>query len=253
MRGKARKRDGLALGDVASPLLPDAEPVVTGPARSDRTRRVAGAAAIVMAAYVASRLSGMARDIAVSYRFGTGRELDAYYIANRLPDFLFQVAAGAAVASAFIPVYSKYLNRGAQDEAWDVVSILFTLSVVVLVPLVLVGIVLAPYLMRLLAPEMPPEYQALAANLARIYFFASVFFTLGCFSTSLLNAHGRFFLASLAPTSYNLGIIVGAVVLSRWLGIYGLAVGALLGSLLFLLDRKSTRLNSSHFGSSYAV
>jgi putative peptidoglycan lipid II flippase len=139
------------------------------------------------------------------------------------------------VVSAFIPVYSKYLTRGEQEEGWDLVSILFNLSVVVLVPLVLVGILVAPFLMRLLEPDMPPQYQLLAADLARIFFFAPVFFTLGCFSTSLLNAHNRFFLASLAPTSYNLGIIFGALVLSNWLGIYGVALGALLGSILYFL------------------
>jgi len=188
-----------------------------------------------MAAYVASRLSGLLRDVAVSYRFGTGRELDAYLAANRIPDLIFQIAAGAAVASAFIPVYSTYLSKGDRQEQWKLVSILFTVSVVGLLPIVLVVMVAAPWLMQLLVPYYPPEYQALAANLSRIVLLAPVFFTVGCFATSLLNAHGKFLLAALAPTSYNLGIILGAVFYSRWLGIYGLALGALTGSLLFFL------------------
>jgi putative peptidoglycan lipid II flippase len=200
-----------------------------------RTRRLVGAAAIVMAAYVASRISGLIRDVAVSYRFGTGRELDAYLAANRVPDLIFQIAAGAAVASAFIPVYSTYLARDERDEQWRLVSTLFTLSTVGLLPLVLLAMVGAPLLMELLVPNYPPEYQALAASMARIILVAPIFFTVGCFATSLLNAHGKFFLAALAPTSYNLGIILGALVFSRWLGIYGLAVGALTGSLLFLV------------------
>lgn len=204
-------------------------------ARSDRTRRVAGAAIIVMAAYVSSRLSGLLRDIAISYSFGTGRQLDAYYAANRVPDLLFQVAAGAAVASAFIPVYTGYLTRGEKERGSEVVNVLFTLAVVGLLPLVLLGIAFAPLLMRVIVPEMPSSYQDLAASLARIMFFAPIFFTIGCFSTSLLNAHGRFFLAALAPTGYNAGIIFGAVVLSHRLGVYGLAIGALLGSILFLV------------------
>jgi putative peptidoglycan lipid II flippase len=202
---------------------------------SSRSRRLAGAAAIVMGAYIASRFSGLLRDIAVSYRFGTGRELDAYLAANRIPDLIFQIAAGAAVASAFIPVYSTYLSKGDRQEQWKLVSILFTISVVGLLPIVLVVMVAAPWLMQLLVPNYPPEYQALAASLSRIVLLAPVFFTVGCFATSLLNAHGRFLLAALAPTSYNLGIILGAVVYSRWLGIYGLALGALTGSLLFFL------------------
>src|SRR5579862_9848458 len=203
--------------------------------QAEKTRRIAGAALIVMAAYVSSRVSGLLRDVAISYHFGTSRQLDAYYAANRLPDLLFQIAAGAAVASAFIPVYAGYLARREYDEGWEVVNVLFTIAVVGLLPLVLLGIAFAPFLMRLLVPDMPPVYQDLAGNLARIMFFAPIFFTVGCFSTSLLNAHGKFFLAALAPTCYNAGIILGALVFSRSFGVYGLALGALLGSMLFLL------------------
>ena len=202
---------------------------------TERTRKIAGAAAIVMAAYVSSRLTGLLRDVAIGYRFGTGPQLDAYNAAITVPDLVFQVVAGAAVASAFIPVYTTYLARDAQDEGWEMLSIFFTLSVVVLLPLIVVMMVIAPLVMRVLVPDFKPEYQMLAANLARIVLLAPIFFTLGCFTTSVLNAHKRFFLAALAPTCYNLGIIVGAVVLSRHFGIYGLALGALLGSMLFLL------------------
>jgi putative peptidoglycan lipid II flippase len=198
-------------------------------------RRLAGAAAIVMAAYVSSRLSGLLREIAISYRFGTGRELDAYLAANRVPDLVFQIVAGAAVASAFIPVYSSYLARNDREGAAAMVDTLFTLAIVGLLPVIAVIVLLAPTIMSLLVPNFPPEYQVLAANLARIVLLAPIFFTIGCFCTSVLNAHGRFLLAALAPTCYNLGIIVGALIFSRWLGIYGLALGALTGSVFFLL------------------
>jgi putative peptidoglycan lipid II flippase len=202
--------------------------------RAGASRRLAGATAIVMAAYVSSRLSGLLRDIVVSYRFGTGREFDAYLAANRVPDLVFQIAAGAAVASAFIPVYSSYLARGDRDGGQRLVNALFTISVVGLLPIVIAVMIFAPGIMRLLVPGYPPDYQDLAANLSRIILFAPVFFTVGCFSTSVLNAHRRFLLAAIAPTTYNLGIIFGAAIFSRWLGISGLALGTLLGSIFFL-------------------
>lgn len=187
-----------------------------------------------MGAYIASRLSGLLRTIAISGPFGTHGEYDAYVAATQVPDFLFQIVAGAAVASAFIPVYSRYLARGESEEGWRLVSILFTLSTVILVPLALLAMLVSPLIMRLLVPSLAIEYQSLAASLTRVVLLAPVFFTIGCFSTSLLNAHKRFFLAALAPTCYNLGIIIGAVILARWLGIYGLALGAMLGSIFFL-------------------
>ncbi|HVC34514.1 MAG TPA: murein biosynthesis integral membrane protein MurJ [Chloroflexota bacterium] len=202
---------------------------------TERTRQLAGAAAIVMAAYVCSRLTGVLREIAISYRFGTGPQLDAYNAAVKVPDIIFQVVAGAAVTSAFIPVYTRYLAKDEQDQAWEMVRIFFTLALVVLLPVVLVAMVFAPSLMPLMVPNFTPDYQALAANLARIVLLSPVFFTLGCFTTSALNAHHRFLLAALAPTTYNVGIILGAVVLGRSLGVYGLALGALIGSAGFLL------------------
>jgi len=200
-----------------------------------QTRRLAGAAAIVMFAYVTSRLTGLLRDIAISYRFGTSPEFGAYVAAMQVPDLVFQVVAGAAVASAFIPVYLRYLTDADQETGWQLVSNLFTLAFAVLIPLIAVVMVLTPVIMPIIVPDFLPQYQQMAANLARIVLLAPLFFTIGSFSTSLLNAHQRFFLAAVAPTCYNLGIICGALVLSRWFGIYGLALGALLGSLCFLL------------------
>jgi len=200
-----------------------------------QARRLAGAAAIVMVAYVASRLTGLLRDIAISYRFGTSPEYGAYVAAMQVPDLVFQVVAGAAVASAFIPVYSRYLADEDPEEGWRLVSSLFTIAVVVLVPLIALVMIFTPQIMAIIVPDFKPEYQQLAANLARIVLFAPLFFTIGSFSTSLLNAHQRFFLAAVAPSCYNVGIILGAVFLSRWVGIYGLALGALGGSFCFLI------------------
>lgn len=196
---------------------------------------LAGAAAIMMASFLASRASGLVRDVAVTSQFGLGREMDAYLTAIRIPDFVFQVTAGGAVASAFIPVFTSYLARDQLEDGWRMVNTLFSLAVVALSPLIVALIVFAPDVMRLLAPELEPEYQALAGQLARILLISPLLFTLGCFTTSVLNSHQRFFLSSLAPTSYNLGILAGALLFAPAFGIRGLALGAALGSLLFLV------------------
>ncbi|MBI2940034.1 MAG: murein biosynthesis integral membrane protein MurJ [Chloroflexi bacterium] len=199
------------------------------------TLSLAGAALILMAAFVLSRVSGLVRNVAVTYQFGTGREMDAFVAGIRIPDLLFQIVAGGAVASAFIPVVKQHLADDAPDQVWALVSTLFNLAIVVLSPLVVVLLFVAPWLMGVMAPEFEPEYQALAGDLARILLISPLFFTIGCFTSSLLNSFNRFFLASLAPTTYNAGIIFGALVLAPTLGIRGLALGATLGSLGFLL------------------
>jgi putative peptidoglycan lipid II flippase len=197
-------------------------------------RDLAGAATILVAAFLLSRLTGLMRTIAISYRFGTGSELDAYVAAMRVPDFLFQIVAGGAVASAFIPVLAGYLARDDSAGTWRLVSGLMTLAVAVMVPASVVIWLLAPQVMALVAPAFPPAQQALTAELARIVLVSPTLFALGALITSVLNAPHRFLLAALAPTCYNLGIILGAALLAGPLGIHGLAIGAALGAAAYL-------------------
>ena len=204
-------------------------------------RNIAGAALLLMAAYVLSRFMGLARDVAIGYQFGTGPEYEAYLAGIRIPDLIFQVMAGGAVASAFIPVFTRYIARDDEEDGWRLVSALFNLTLIVLVPIVVLLIMFVPYIMPLLTPEWQPQKQAMATTMARIMMVAPIFFALGCFTTSVLNSYQRFFLAALAPTAYNVGIITGALVFSPTFeeaGLirgYGLALGATLGSVLFLL------------------
>src|SRR5437867_9052724 len=193
-----------------------------------------GAATVMMAAYLLSRLTGLLRTVAISSRFGTGPELDAYFAANRLSDTLFQVVAGGAVSAAFIPVLAGYLTRGERAEAWRMVSALFSIAVALMVPLSLLLALLAPLVVRLWG-GFDPEQHDLAVGMLRILLISPTAFALGTLITSVLNAEGRFLLAALAPSAYNLGIIVGALVLAAWQGVYGLAIGASLGAVLYLV------------------
>ncbi len=201
---------------------------------ADSRQRLAGAAMIMMVAITASRLTGVLREMVISYQFGTGRELDAYLAAIRIPDLVFQIAAGGAVAAAFIPVYTGYLVAGDRQGASRLLSSAFNLAVAALIPILIVIWIVAPYLIALLAPGFEPAVSELSWQLARILIISPLFFTLGCFATSALNSHRRFAAAALSPTAYNLGLIFGALVLARWFDVYGLAWGAVLGSFLFL-------------------
>ncbi|HEY3083540.1 MAG TPA: murein biosynthesis integral membrane protein MurJ [Chloroflexota bacterium] len=198
------------------------------------SRDLFGAATVMMAAFLLSRLTGLLRTIAIGYRFGTGPELDAYFAANRLSDTLFQIVAGGAVSAAFIPILAGYLTRGERAEAWRMVSALLTIAVGLMAPLSLVLALFAPLVVRLWG-GFDASQQGLAVGMLRILLISPTVFALGTLLTSVLNAEGRFLLAALAPTAYNLGIIFGALVLARWYGVYGLALGASLGALLYLL------------------
>ncbi|MBM2850467.1 MAG: putative peptidoglycan lipid flippase, partial [Anaerolineales bacterium] len=171
-----------------------------------------------MAAFLLSNLVGLLRQILISRAFGTGGDLDAFYVAQRFPDILFNLAAGGALASAFIPTFTGFLTRDDREGAWRLASGVMNLVFLALCATGLLAALFAPALVRhVLAPGFIAEdQQALTVSLLRI------------------NAHQHFTLSALAPTFYWLGMIFGLLVWApRW-GVYGLAWGAVLGAGLHL-------------------
>ncbi|MHB0868769.1 MAG: murein biosynthesis integral membrane protein MurJ [Chloroflexota bacterium] len=200
-----------------------------------RGRSLALGALILMAGFVASRLLGLVRTMVISSQFGDSREYEAYVAALRIPDTLFQVLAGGAVAAAFIPVFTGYLARGEPARGWRLASSVITIAAVAMTPVSLLLMLLAPQVMALLTPGWDQPTQQLAGNLARILLFSPAVFAVSTFVASVLNSFNRFLLASLAPVMYNLSIIGGALLLGDRLGVYGLAIGAAVGAFLHLL------------------
>ncbi|MCL4559435.1 MAG: murein biosynthesis integral membrane protein MurJ [Chloroflexi bacterium] len=198
-------------------------------------RQIARAAGTVMAAFALSQLLGLARSIVMSSAFGTSSEVDAFYAAAKLPDILFNLVAGGALASAFIPTFTGFLTKDDRRGAWELAS-----SVANLVTLVLVGVaglaaLFAPQIVGyILAPHFPPAEQALTASLLRVLLPSAVIFGLSGLLMGILNSHQSFLLPALAPSMYWLGIIFGVVALSPTLGIYGPAWGAVIGAGLHL-------------------
>jgi putative peptidoglycan lipid II flippase len=185
-----------------------------------------------MAAFVLSRALGLAREVVISSQFGTSGELDAYLAAFRIPDIIFQLMAGGALASAFIPTFAGLLANDDREAAWrlaaDVINVLLVLlSVVSLVCMALAG----PLTRYVIAVGFDPERQALTARLMRIMLTTPVVFSVSGVFMGILNSHGRFLAPALAPSAYNLAIILGAVTLTPELGVFGLAFGVAVGSL----------------------
>src|SRR5512135_3916845 len=86
------------------------------------TQQIARAATLVIFLFILSRVAGLAREMVIGARFGTSSELDCYLAAFRVPDLLFQLIAGGALGSAFIPVFTGCLTRRDLTGAWKVFS-----------------------------------------------------------------------------------------------------------------------------------
>ncbi|MCS7222799.1 MAG: murein biosynthesis integral membrane protein MurJ [Anaerolineae bacterium] len=199
-------------------------------------RQLARAAVTVMVMFVLSRIAGLAREIVISARFGTSAELDAYLAAFRLPDLLFQLVAGGALGSAFIPAFTERLVQADHRSAWRMASSVVNWVFVLMTLLALLIAALAqPLIAHVVAPGFPPEQQRLTATLMRWMLIATVVFGVSGIVMGILNACQHFLLPALAPVVYNLAIIAGAWFLApRW-GAHGLVIGAVAGAFGHLL------------------
>lgn len=211
-----------------------------------RSRHIALNTLVVIAAFGLAAAMGLLRNIIISREFTIGSQLDAYYAAFKLPDLLFTIVAGGALATAFIPVFADFLTDGDRPGAWRLASAITNLVVIAVAALAGLAALSAPWLVRiLLAPGFAPAAQAETATVMRIVLLSTLLFGISSVQSSVLHGFKHFLLPALAPALYPLGIIVGALWLAPTLGIMGLAWGALLGAFLHLAAKVPALV---HFG-----
>ena len=208
-------------------------------AQTDSTgagRSIARGAATVMAAFIISNLLGLLAKILTARAFGTSGEIDAFFAANRLSELLFNLVAGGALGSAFIPAFTALLAKDQREKAWRLASSVANLVEVILFLLCLLAVFLADPIVRyILAPGFTdPVQHQLTVTLLRLLLPSAMIFGLSGLVMGILNGHRIFLFPALAPALYSIGWIIGAVVLAPVMGIYGLAWGTILGALLHL-------------------
>jgi putative peptidoglycan lipid II flippase len=190
-----------------------------------------------MLAILFGQLIGLVRSILVAGAFPAA-ELDAFSAANRVSETLFTLIAAGALGSAFLPTFTALLVKNDRVSAWRLASSLINLVTLILSLAATLAALFAPQIVRyLLAPGLSrdPNLFALAVSLLRIQASSAVLFGLGGLVISVLNAHQVFFIPQITAAMYQIGQIFGVLVLARWMGIYGLAWGVVIGAVLFLL------------------
>lgn len=190
------------------------------------------ASLIMMGSVFLSRIIGLLREMSVAYVGGAGVEVDAYQIAFALPEILNHVLASGFLSVTFIPIFTRYVLRNDPGQGWRVFSVIFCIFGAFAAAGTLVAMVFAPELVALAAPgAREPDVLAAAARMTRIILPAQMAFFAGGLFMAVQFAHGRFLLPALAPLIYNLGIILGGLLLGPWLGMEGFAWGVLAGAL----------------------
>ena len=201
-----------------------------------RKSSVLEATAILAVASLVSRFFGVARDSIIAARYA-GDISDAYLAAFVIPDFIFNLLILGALSSAFIPIFTEYLQKNGSDkeEAWGIVNSLVNLGVMILAVILLVVAVFAPTLVHLVAPGFDGEKKEMVANLMRIMLLSPLFFGVSNLAGGILNSFKNFFAYAIAPILYNIGIITGAIYLVPQFGYIGLAYGVVAGACLHML------------------
>lgn len=191
------------------------------------------------------------RSIIIARQFGLSRELDAFNVANNVPDLLFALISGGALAMAFIPVLSQIRTVDGHEKAWDLFSRIANLAFLATAGLALVVAVLAGPLVRGqvgIAPGFGYDQQTLVIYLMRLNLIATIIFSISGLVMAGLQANQHFLLPAMAPLLYNLGQVFGAVILSPdegynlggitlpalGLGVQGLVYGVIVGAVLHL-------------------
>jgi putative peptidoglycan lipid II flippase len=199
---------------------------------------VPAGAALLSALIFASYLMGLVRDRIFAQTFGAGAELDAYNAAFVLPELLFDVLVEAGLAAAFIPIFVNLRATHADPEAANRFGrSILTLGVGVMGVGSIVLFVFADAFTGWIAPGFAGEQRELYLALFRVMLVTQVLFAASLTLGQVLLAEQRFFWYGVAPLLYNAGIVAGTLVFSGSLGIFGPAVGAILGAAIHLGSR----------------
>ncbi|MEO8954499.1 MAG: murein biosynthesis integral membrane protein MurJ [Ktedonobacteraceae bacterium] len=172
---------------------------------------------ILTGAFIVSRVFGLLRTSLFAFVFGTGAISDAYLQAFVIPDLIFNIVAGGALSSAFIPVFTKYmLGERDEKEAWHIASAALNLAIAIMVVLALIAIIFTPQIVPLYNPKTPSISQQdyithinLISTLARIMLLQAVILGGGVIVNAVLNARQNFLLPAIGTVLYNVGLIAG--------------------------------------------
>lgn len=203
------------------------------------SRQIARATGIVMFAFILSSLVGVAHQVVITDAFGTSAALDSFNAANRITELLFNLVAGGALGSAFIPVFTGFLTRGDKRGAWRLASGVVNVVFLVLIAVSILAWIFAPWIVEkglfALTADSNIGQLDVTVRLLRIMLPTVVIFGISGLVMGMLNAHRSFFIPALAPAMYSLGIIFGTLALPKSWGIDRLAYGVLIGAAGHLL------------------
>jgi putative peptidoglycan lipid II flippase len=215
------------------------EEITRDPAPGKQAGRIARSTAFFSIATAASRVAGLAREVAAAGYYGISGPMSAFTIAFQVPNLIRALFADAALQPAFVPVFTELLGKKAYKEAFRLASTMLLLVTMVLGAVSALFILLAPVIMPLFAPGFEGEILDLTVALSQVLFPILVLLGISGIVVGILNSYDRFGAFAISPLFWNLTIILVLVVLEPMFEgrdrIYAYAIGILIGTAVQLL------------------
>jgi putative peptidoglycan lipid II flippase len=201
-------------------------------------KKITLAAGILSLATLISRFAGLARDMVIATLFGAGFGSDAFFMAFTLPNLLRRFFAEGSLTAAFVPTFSQVREQQGEDAARRIMVLCWSLLAVVMVMVTMLGIVLAPGLVQMIAHgfgEIAGKLE-LTVALTRIMFPYIFFVSLLALLTGVLNVYGHYFVPAISPLVLNLAMIGSALLFHQNFAVpvEALAWGVIVGGMLQL-------------------
>jgi len=203
-------------------------------------KKIALSATIVSMITMLSRVLGYVRDAISAALFGVGVVSDAFFVAFRIPNLLRNLMAEGALASAFIPAFTEYIEKKPKKTVWNLAANALTLLTIVMVFITALGVIFAPIIVKIIAPgfSSDPEKFRLTVELTRYLFPFILFMSISALFMGILNSLKQFSIPAFAPVILNISMITAGIFICPLFGlspekqVYGWVIGALAGAFL---------------------
>ncbi len=179
---------------------------------------------------------GIVTQMVLARWFGAGINLDAYYAASSLPN-LFTLVLTSSFSIIFVPIFLTYKEKGSDQDAWEIASSFVNFLFIFLGIIVLIGVLLAPIVLRFLTPgyEVGSASYNLTLIMLRIQWPIILFSGINGVLSGVFFAHGRFLRPASAPVVNGAAVLIFTLAFRSQIGIIATAIGSLVGPLLMML------------------
>ena len=198
---------------------------------------IISAALVISGMYAVSAVLGLFRTRLLSHYYGASETLGVFYTADRIPSFIYSFLVVGTLSVIFIPLFTQSFKRD-ESESWVFASSVITLGTATFFILGLVAFGFAPQIISLLSVGRFSTVQMeLGVGLMRIMLLGQLFLVVSSFLSALLQSFKYFFVSALAPVMYNLGMLIGTILLHPYFGIYAPALSVVLGAILHFITQ----------------